>query len=174
MKILNHKGFTLTELIMTILIMSIVIAISIGSYQGLLADQALSHRAKQVFYTLQLAKTEAIKRNQKVYVQFCQLQSTWKMGMSHIAGCDCFTENSCQIDGIEKIQDLADGEKIFIDQDDIHFSNSQASYGTLRFSVETGSITLVNSEKKALSIIQSAMRLRVCAPDEAQLGYKKC
>ena len=174
MFILNHRGFTLIELMITLVILGIVIAISTVSFQNLIADQAFSKAASQVYYTLQLAKTEAVKRNQKIYVQFCKQQSVWKMGMSNFSGCDCFSANSCQLDGIEKVQDLADGEKIFIDENDIRFTGYQASYGALRFSVETGSVILTNQDNKRLSVIQSAMRLRVCAPDEAYLGYKQC
>ena len=96
------------------------------------------------------------------------------MGLSDFSGCDCFTANSCQLDGIEKVQELADGKKILIDESDIRFTDSQASYGALRFSVETGSIILTNQYNKRLSIIQSAMRLRVCAPGQDYLGYKQC
>ncbi|WP_240791500.1 GspH/FimT family pseudopilin [Psychromonas sp. SP041] len=171
---LSHRGFTFIELMITLVILGIVIAISTASFQSLITDQALSKTASQVYYTLQLAKTEAIKRNQKIYVQFCQQQSTWKMGMSDFSGCDCFSANSCQLDGVEKVQDLADGDKVLIDENDINFTNYQASYGALRFSVETGSVVLTSRDNKKLSVIQSAMRLRVCAPDEAYLGYKQC
>jgi type IV fimbrial biogenesis protein FimT len=174
MTIFLNKGFTLAELLISLAIFSIVTAISITSYQHLLSDQSLSHAAKQIYYTLKLAKTEAIKRNQKIYVQFCQQQMIWKVGVSETAGCDCFTANSCQLDGVDQVQDIADGKRLFIKQDDIKFSNAQVSYGALRFSVETGSIVLTNNEEKSLSIIQSAMRLRVCAPDDDYLGYKQC
>jgi type IV fimbrial biogenesis protein FimT len=171
---LINKGFTLPELLICLAVFAIITAISLTSYQHLLSDQSLSHAAKQVYFTLKLAKSEAIKRNQTIYVQFCQQQLAWKVGMSDVAGCDCFTTNSCALDSVDQVQDLADGERLFINHDDIKFSNNQASYGALRFSVETGSITLSNSEAKSLSVIQSAMRLRVCAPEEAYLGYEKC
>lgn len=174
MIILNHRGFTFIELMITLVILGIVIGISTVPFQNLIADQALSKAASQVYYTLQLAKIEAIKRNQKIYVQFCEQQSAWKMGMSDTASCDCFTANSCQLDGIEKVQDLVDGGKVLINDSDIKFTNSQASYGALRFSVETGSIILTSRENKRLSVIQSAMRLRICAPDAASLGFKQC
>ena len=111
---------------------------------------------------------------QKIYVQFCKQQSAWRIGMSDTASCDCFTENSCQLDGIEKVQILADGEKVFTNESDIRFTNLQASYGALRFSVETGSIILTSRDNKRLSVIQSAMRLRICAPDGESLGFKQC
>lgn len=174
MSIIKNKGLTLIELLMTLFIVGIISSISMASYQGLIANQALTHRAGQIYYTLQLAKSEAIKRNKKIYVHFCQQQLVWKMGLSESASCDCFSANSCLLDGIEKVHDVVDGKKLFIKNNGLTFVGSQASYGALRFTVATGTITLTNSEQKSLSVIQSAMRLRVCSPNEPQLGYPKC
>ncbi|WP_409439905.1 GspH/FimT family pseudopilin [Psychromonas sp. GE-S-Ul-11] len=174
MIILKGKGFTLVELVVTLALLSIVIAISASSYQTLLANQALSSAASKLYYTLQLAKTEAIKRNVKVYVQFCQQGEQWSVGMSEASGCDCFTANSCQLDDVDNVQPLVDGEEVMLSQANMKFNGDQASYGALRFTVKTGSVTLTNQYQGALSVIQSAMRLRVCSPDKAALGYKKC
>ena len=174
MRSLIYKGFTLFELMISVAIISIISIIGLVSYQHLIANQALSYRADQIYYTLQFAKSEAIKRNKKIYVHFCEQKTIWKMGISESSQCDCFTSNACQLDGIEKVQALADGKTLLINSDDITFTGNQASYGVLRFSVETGTITLTNSENKSLSVIQSAMRLRVCAPNSEKLGYPKC
>lgn len=168
----DSKGFTLIELIISMAILSIIAAAI--SYQGLMADQALKHRAEQVYFTLQLAKTEAVKRNKKIYVNFCQQQASWRIGMSEQSSCDCFTENSCQLGGVEKVQALVDGEELFIDNGAITFSDSQASYNPLRFSVETGTVTITNSEQKSLSIKQGTNRLRICAPGAPGLGHAEC
>jgi len=169
-----NKGFTLFELIISVAIISIISMVGITSYQSLMAHQALSYRADQVYYTLKFAQSEAIKRNRKVYVHFCEQQSVWKMGLSESSQCDCFSSNGCQLDGIEKVQSLVDGKTLFVNTNNITFTGDQASYGVLRFNVETGSITLTNSENQSLSIIQSSMRLRVCAPNDEKLGYPKC
>jgi type IV fimbrial biogenesis protein FimT len=174
MRLLISKGFTLFELIISAAIISVISIIGVASYQSLIANQALSYRADQIYYTLKFAQSEAIKRNTKIYVHFCEQQSVWKMGISESPQCDCFTSHACQLDGVEKVQDLADGKRLLINEDDITFTNNQASYGVLRFSVEIGSLTLTNSENKSLSIIQSAARLRVCAPDNNKLGYPPC
>ncbi|RBW46092.1 type IV pilin [Psychromonas sp. B3M02] len=168
------EGFTLVELMIGLALISIVLAISAASYQTLVANQALSHATNQVYYTLQLAKTEAIKRNKKVYVHFCQQLANWYVGMSEESGCDCFTVNSCQLDGVDNVQHLVDGEQVMISQANMKFVDDQASYGALRFTVKTGSVTLTNQHQGALSVIQSAMRLRVCSPGKAALGHKKC
>jgi len=174
MKIVNNRGFTLIELIITLMILGIIVAISTSSFQGILSNQALTHRVDKVYYTLQLARSEAIKRNKKVYVHFCQQGDVWKMGLSELDTCDCFIANSCHLDGIEKVQDLVDGKTLFIKNGDLTFFGSQASYLPLRFSANLGRVVITNSEEKSLSIIQSKMRVRACSPDEPQLGYPKC
>lgn len=168
------KGFTLIELIISLVILAVIVAIANASYRGILANQALAHRAEQIYYTLQLARTEAVKRNKKIYVHFCQQQQIWKMGISDLSSCDCFVANSCNLDGIEKVQAITDGDVLFINNGDITFTSLQASYNTLRFSVNSGTITLSNNQQKSLAVVQSAMRLRICAPGESQLGYSKC
>ena len=174
MRLLISKGFTLFELIISVAIISVISIIGITSYQSLIANQALSYRADQIYYTLKFAQSEAIKRNTKIYVHFCEQQSAWKMGISESPQCDCFTSHACQLDSVEKVQDLADGNTLLINSEDITFTGNQASYSALRFKVETCTITLTNSENKSLSIIQGSIRLRVCAPEIEKLGYPKC
>jgi len=144
------------------------------SYQGILANQTLTARAEKVFYTLQLAQSEAIKRNKKMYVHFCQQVNQWKMGLSETAYCDCFTQLGCQLDGVQRVFSLADGKRVFMDDNAITFSKQQASFNPLRFSVETGHITLTNNQHNSLSIIQSATRLRLCSPSGDKLGQPQC
>jgi type IV fimbrial biogenesis protein FimT len=172
----NEKGFTLFELIISLFVIGVMSAFGIASYQGIMANHTLSYRTDQIYYTLQFAKSEAVKRNKKIYVHFCQQASIWKMGISEEPYCDCFSTNACHLDGIEYVQELVDGKTLFIDEGAITFTGDQTSYGALRFSVETGAITLKNNQQNALSIIQSAMRLRVCAPTSSSslLGYPKC
>lgn len=174
MKRSSIKGFTLVELIITVIVLGVVIAVASSSYQGLIANQALTQRTEQLYYVLQLAKSEAIKRNQKIYVHFCQQGDEWRMGVTDLDTCDCYSANSCLLDGLEKVQELVDGERLLIKSGGITFSGEQASFSPLRFSVASGAVTLSNSEGKSLKVIQSTTRLRVCAPEQAQLGYPQC
>ena len=172
----NHTGLTLIELIISLAILSILMTIGIASYNGVFSQQALINRAEHIYHFLRLANTQAVKFNHKVYVKFCQLNTTdsWKMAMSAQSGCDCFTLNSCQLDGLEVIEDVADGRALFTSATDITFTNEQASYSPMRFGINTGSITISGVNGLKLKVIQSTMRLRICSPEQDQLGYKKC
>lgn len=172
----NKKGFTLVELMVTLVVLMILISMGVGSYGRLFAKQKLVHRTERIYHFLRLATSESIKHNKKIYVHFCQLDSTgvWKMAMAEQSNCDCFADNSCLINGLQVEQDLADGKTLFISPSDIKFVGNKASFSPMRFSVNSGSITLTDISGNKLKVIQSTMRLRICAPGKAHSGYKKC
>lgn len=172
----NHTGLTFFELTISLAILAILMTIGIASYSGTFSQQALINRSERIYHFLRLANTQAVKFNRKVYVKFCQSNTTdaWKMAMSAHSGCDCFTLNSCLLDGLEVIEDVADGKTLLTSAADITFSNEQASYSPMRFGINTGSITLTETHGAKLKVIQSTMRLRICSPEKEQLGYAKC
>ena len=172
----NITGVTLIELIVTLVVLGILISIGVNSYSGVFSQQELIQRTERLYHFLRLAKSQSIKHNKKVYVHFCQLNGTgmWKMAMAEGASCDCFSAYSCHVNGLEMVEDLADGKTIFTSPLDVTFNGEQASFSPMRFSVNPGSVTLTDINGAKLKVIQSTMRLRICSPDQEQLGYKKC
>jgi len=164
------------ELIVTLAVLMILISIGVRSYSGIFSQQALIQRTERLYHFLRLANSQSIKLNKKVYVHFCQLSNTgtWKMAMAEQSSCDCFSANSCQLNGVEMVEELADGKTLFTSPSDVGFSGEQASYSPMRFSVNTGHVTLTDANGTKLTVIQSSMRLKICSPDQDQLGYKKC
>ena len=63
------RGFTLTELMVTVAVASILATIAIPGFRGLTNSNALTTAANDVVAALNLAKMEAIKRN--AGAQFC-------------------------------------------------------------------------------------------------------
>jgi type IV fimbrial biogenesis protein FimT len=169
-------GFTLIELIVTLAILVILISIGISSYNGIFSQQELIQRTERIYHFLRLANSQSIKLNKKVYVHFCQLDNTgvWKMAMAEQSSCDCFTASSCLINGLERVEDLADGKIILTSPSDVKFLGEQVSYRPMRFSINPGSITLSDKNGANLKVIQSRMRLKICSPGKEQFGYKKC
>lgn len=178
MKIYHRKngGFTLLELLIALAVLGILISAGVAAYSGIFAQQALAQKTERLYHFLSLAKSQAIKQNQKVFVHFCPLavEGAWKMAMSDLSACNCSIANSCLLNGVEVSEVLSDGKKLFTSASDITFSGDQASYSAMRFSVNAGSVTLSDVNGRKLKVIQSIMRLRICSPDQAQLGYKKC
>ncbi len=172
----KHRGFTLIELLVGITVLLILVSISVSNYSALLAERTLIQKTEHLYHFLRLAKTQAIQDNKKIYVHFCQDGDTeiWKMAMADTAVCDCYTADSCLVNGLNKVEQLTDGKTLFAAKTDITFSAKKVSYKPMRFGVNAGSVTLHDGNNNKLKVIQGVMRLRICSPGRARLGYQKC
>jgi type IV fimbrial biogenesis protein FimT len=61
-----QRGFTMIELLITIVIVAILAAIAFPSFQSLLANAQIRTAAQALHDGLQLARVEAIRRNERV------------------------------------------------------------------------------------------------------------
>ncbi|MCP4321846.1 MAG: prepilin-type N-terminal cleavage/methylation domain-containing protein [Alteromonadales bacterium] len=172
----KQRAFTLVELIIALAVLLILFSVATPAYNYLFSQQELVSSAERLYLFLRLANAESRKQNKKVYVHFCQLGATqeWSMALSESSSCNCYIESSCLLNGQQQRSMLSDGNLVSTSVDDITFTGLQASYNPMRFTVNAGSITLSDSSGHKLKVIQSAMRLRICAPEGAQLGYKQC
>jgi type IV fimbrial biogenesis protein FimT len=64
----SNRGFTMIELLVTVAILAIVTAIGIPGFVEIINDSRLTTNANQLVASLNLARSEAIKRSTKVYV----------------------------------------------------------------------------------------------------------
>jgi len=62
------KGFTLVELMITISIASILLAVAVPSYQSLMRESRLTTQANELMTALHYARSEAIKRGMRVTI----------------------------------------------------------------------------------------------------------
>ena len=73
----NRKGFTLTELTVTLSILGIMTAISVPSYFSWLPRHRLQTSARQIYDDLNLAKIRAVKDNTYARITFNTANETY-------------------------------------------------------------------------------------------------
>ena len=68
---LRHKhlaGFTIVELMLTIAVVAVILSIGVPSFQNLIERNQLTSGINQFISSMSLARSEAIKRNQRVSI----------------------------------------------------------------------------------------------------------
>lgn len=84
------SGFTLTELMITVVIMAILMAIAVPSFQSIIAGQRIKSATYDMFSTLTFARSEAIKRNADVTV--AQASGGWQNGWTVTVGTSTLSQ----------------------------------------------------------------------------------
>ncbi|MFK7795146.1 MAG: GspH/FimT family pseudopilin [Gammaproteobacteria bacterium] len=68
---LKHKylnGFTIVELMLSLAVAAVILTIGVPSFQGLIERNQLTSGINQIISSMSLARSEAIKRNQRVSI----------------------------------------------------------------------------------------------------------
>ncbi|PLX53610.1 MAG: hypothetical protein C0611_04270, partial [Desulfobacteraceae bacterium] len=73
----NRKGFTLTEVIVTLSVLGIMTAISVPSYFSWLPRHRLQTSVRQIYDDLNLAKMQAVKDNTVARITFDILNNNY-------------------------------------------------------------------------------------------------
>lgn len=167
----NTAGVTLIELLTVIAVMTILLLVVIPAFSDLLDRNRLKAATEIMYSDLQFAKTEAIKRNKRIRVNFMTSNSgaTWCYGIKENSDCDCNADsgaNMCHIDNIKKVARSADFPGISIQTfisspgDRFTFESVRgimdSSFGNVRFNSLT--------TKQTRIIVNRMARIRICSP----------
>ncbi len=82
----SARGFTLVELLVTVSVLSVLLAIAVPSFQGTIASNQLTSRTNELVSALNLARSEAIRRGARVTLcksssgTACTTSGNWEQG----------------------------------------------------------------------------------------------
>lgn len=173
----RQVGVTLIELLIVITIAAILLALALPSFQDTIDRNRLKAATDTLYGDFQYAKSEAIKRNQPVVVDFTTSNAgaTWCYGFRlNAISCDCTitnasTVNACVIDSVLKVARSTDhsGVTMTAPTDPI-FDNVRGTVSP------AGTITLNSAKGKETRIAVTTLgRIIACSPSGASnvAGY---
>jgi len=107
----DKAGFTLIELMIVIVVLGIVAAIALPSFQSIIEKRRLVGAADTLFANLQFARSEAIKQNRIVQFQFNT--DSWCYGVDDTpADCDCTSPATCKVSNMQRVVTSSDYKNV--------------------------------------------------------------
>ena len=82
----SQRGFTLLELVFTVVIMGILIAMAAPSFNGLIESNKVKRLATEIEWLLVQAKSEAVMRGDNIQVVISAATPTWSIISSTVSG----------------------------------------------------------------------------------------
>lgn len=173
------SGFTLLELIVTIVVMAILLGIGVPNYIQFKEDQTLLGAAQTLYGDIQFARSESIKRsNNNLFILFVSDGSNWCYRISdNTAGCDNACSDTCDIqnDGITRGVDSSRFSGVVMDN--VSYASGKLIFNSRRGITNEGDVDLqYDSSGKTLRIHTSALgRASLCAPSGSTFsGVQPC
>lgn len=168
-----RTGFTLVEMMITIAVAAIILAVAVPSFSRSFERQRLRGAAETMLAGVELARSESVKRNQNIRVAFNRTALCY--GLRDAATtCACATAGSCTVGGVEMVGTGRDFTGISLTE--VNFSNNEFfTLDPVRGMVEPpveGRICLKStSGYKANIQISVVGRARICSPSGAANVY---
>ncbi len=152
------RGFTLVEMLIVVSLVAILGAIAVPSFRNLLLNQRLASTASDFVAGLSLARTEAMKRSQKV--RLLARYQDWANGWEVATTVDDETEVLRAFDalraGVEVDSGTGDGFRKSVTFDANGFARGSA--GCVTFKAETG--------RRSSVVLSMSGRPKICDPDK--------
>jgi type IV fimbrial biogenesis protein FimT len=171
------RGITLIEFLAVLLIVSILAALGLPAFTSALHKHRAKSAAETLHAHLRIAKTEAIKRNQQIHVNFniSADGTTWCYGLRQESTCDCSVASSCHLDSVEKVVSSSDFPNTKM-QTSLSAPGNRLTFDNVRGIMDStfGNIRFYTAENKEVRLIVNRLaRFRFCSPagDANIAGY---
>lgn len=165
----HFAGFTLIELMLTIVILTILLAIAVPAFTDIASKNRLKAAAERWSTEIDFARSQAIARNQEVRVNFAT-GASWCLGLDDDLSdaCDCAaTPGQCTIDGRQQVVTATDFETIEVQSStlpDNAFVFDQVR-GMLDDPADTGQLVFQNAANQQVALTLSPLgRPSLCNP----------
>ena len=177
MRLPAMRGFTLIELMISVAVLGVLLAIAAPSFNNFF-DKYRVKRAADTFSSFLInAKSEAIKRNKSVVTVITGNGATWCAGMTEAATCNCTstTTGACQIDGVARVI----ASTAFTGVTLLGPTTDTTTPYVFEFKTNRGTITGGNNSVQLQSaaglklnvVVGQFGRIRLCSPDGSISGY---
>ncbi len=149
------RGFSLLELLIAMAIITIAMAVSVPSFQVWVDNYRLRGTASGVIDALQMARSEAVSRNQNVVLQFTS--NSWQLFVDDGSGGG--TEDNFTRDGSEQIlRTVATPPGIELDEIEFGSANTYTGFNSRGMPINSncaGTVKGENTRGKTFSIALS-------------------
>lgn len=173
----NQLGFTLVELLITIVVIAILSSIAAPSFQSMLERRRLIAATEGVYAHLQFARSEAVKFGLAANLNVSIKTGTpWCLGISNAtASCDCNTAGACVYGPAEAMERNLVGSEFNNVALTTNRANAQVDGIRGGFGGTAGTVTLTSSPSNlTTSIVFSHLgRVKICSPSGIG-GYPSC
>jgi type IV fimbrial biogenesis protein FimT len=177
------RGFTITEMMLVVAIVVVLAALAAPTFQTVLDRQRIRSAASNLNTDIQYARSEAVRKNDKVTMSFSASTTPWCYGIvTGTAACDCTTAGSCALKTVTG-SEFRNVTMTLAPSTDIGFTvdprQGQVSAiagggsGAATSAIAFGSTSTTDAQ--VLTRINSLGRVLQCAPSGANLpGYVAC
>ncbi len=162
-----RKGYSLVEIIVTIAVLAILLAAFFPSFISALQSSRTKGAAQTLLADIQLAKTEASRRQSFVFISFSE--TAWCYGINAGSACDCESNPaSCNIGSAA----ASDFPGTVLTE---NFPNDTLIFNPVRSTSTAGTATFSSGSGRSYSVRISALgRARICQPDAPSGSLLAC
>ena len=102
----RHCGFSLVEVMMSVVLLAIGTAIALPSFRDQVEKRQVTNGAEQIASFINSAQGAAMKTNREVWVSWSRAaDNDWCIGANVDTTCECDQANSCVVNGQEYVID---------------------------------------------------------------------